>query len=133
MTEFDELEQEYKSGKLDQIKSDLEAFIKKNDLEIQRFIQKVNSKLHYKISVDQGIRWYFTLSQSINPATESKDQVEEIQREIWYRREEHSKKPIEEIAIDWIKKHASGWRSHRALQIVYVYARESEKYLALLE
>lgn len=133
MTEFDELVQEYGQGKLDPIKKDLESFIKKNDLEIQRFIQKVNSKLYYKISVDQGIRWYLTLSQSINLATESKAQIEEIQREIWYRREEHSQKPVEEIAIDWIKKHAAGWRNHRALQIVYVYSQEKEKYLKLLE
>ncbi len=133
MTEFDELEQEYKSGKLDQIKSDLEAFIKKHDMEIKRFVQKLNSKMHHKISIDQGIRWYLTLNQSINHTNESKDQVEEIKKEIWYRCEEGVKKPIEEIAKDWIAKHAAGWRNHRILQTIYVYARESEKYLALLE
>lgn len=133
MTEFDELEQEYKSGKLDKIKSDLEAFIKKYDMEIKRFVQKINSEMHHKISIDQGIRWYLTLNQSINLTNESKDQIEEIKKEIWYRREEHSQKPEEEIAKDWIKKHARGWRSHRILQTVYAYSQEKEKYLKLLE
>jgi hypothetical protein len=133
MAELDELEQEYLDGKLDHIKSDLEAFVKKNDMEIQRFIQKLNSKMHHKISIDQGLRWYLVLSQTINTTSESKDQIEEIQREIWYRCEEGTKKPKDEIAMDWIAKHAAGWRDHRILQVIYVYMQEKEKYLALLE
>lgn len=133
MTEFDELKQEYASGRLDHIKRDLESFIKKNDLEIVRFVQNLNSKMHHKISTDQGLRWYLLLSQTINTASESKDQIEEIQKEIWYRCEEGVKKPRDEIAKDWIAKHAAGWRDHRILQIIYAYAQESEKYLKLLE
>jgi DNA polymerase/3'-5' exonuclease PolX len=133
MTEFDELKQEYESGKLDHIKRDLEGFIKKHDIEIKRFVQKLNSKMHHKISIDQGLRWYLIFSQTINTTSESKDQLEEIKREIWYRCEEGVKKPVDEIAKDWIAKHAAGWRDHRILQTIYAYTQESEKYLALLK
>ncbi|MEM4263332.1 MAG: hypothetical protein QW666_00355 [Candidatus Woesearchaeota archaeon] len=127
MNELDELKQEYATGKLEHIKKDLETFIKKNDLEIIRFCSKSN------IPLDIGLRWYIILSKTINIANENMDQLEEMKKEVWYRREEGSRRKTEEIMIDWIKKHSGGWRSHRMLQVVYVYHMEKERYLKFLE
>lgn len=127
MNELDEVKQEYAAGKLDKIKPDLEAFIKKNDLEIQRFSAK------RKIPVDIGLRLYIVLNKTINSPREYLDQAEEMKKELWYRHEENPAIPDSNILLDWVMKHAAGWRSHRVLQIIYVYHMEKEKYLKLLE
>ena len=127
MTEFDELKQEYESGKLDKIKGDLESFIKQRDLEIKRFSAKLN------IPIDVGLRWYVILSKTVNTANENLDQIAEMKKEIWYRREEGAKRPTEEIVKEWIIKHSDGWRSHRTMQVIYVYMQDRERYLSLLK
>jgi hypothetical protein len=118
--------EEYQQGKLENVKKDLEFFIKHHKKKIKLFCKK------YNLDLNAGLRVYISYIKTIHSPGEMTDQTEEIKREVWYRREEGSKKTTNEIFLDWIMKHSDGWRSHRLLQIIYVFTQEKEKYLAFL-
>ena len=124
--ELEELSEEYASGKLDKIKGDLEMFIKSHKAPIKQFTAQ------HSLNLDIGLRWYIFRKKTINSKQENLDQIDEIQKELWYRHEEDPSKPDFAIWQDWMQKHAAGWRDHRVLQIIYVYLQDKERYLALL-
>ncbi len=131
MKELDELKQEYQQGKLKHLETELEEFIKKHETEIKRFTEYFNTQLYHKINIDTGLRWYLTLQKSFNLKNEMNEQLEEIKKEIWYRKQEKIELKPDDIAKNWVLKHSAGWRDHRVLQIVYVYLQDKEKYLKL--
>jgi len=124
--ELEELKQEYAEGKLEGIKDGLESFIRRYKAPIKQFSEQ------HKLSIDLGLRCYILLGRSIDTRKENLDQLEEIKKELWYRREENSALPESKIIKDWTEKYAAGWRDHRVMQIIYVYLQDKEKYLALL-
>lgn len=124
--ELDEVNQEYAQGKLEKIKEDLELFIKSH----KEPIKAVSARL--KVNLDIALRFYILHKRTINTKKENLDQICEMKKEIWYRHEEDSSKPENEIIADWTRKHAAGWRDHRIIQILFVYLQDKDKYLALL-
>ncbi len=124
--ELEELKQEYAEGRLDGIKECLELFIRRYKEPIKKFSEQ------HKLSIDLGLRCYIILGRTIDTRKENLDQLEEIKKELWYRREEKSDLPESAIIKDWTEKHAAGWRDHRVMQIIYVYLQDKERYLALL-
>src|SRR5439155_1585318 len=66
MTELEEIQQKYESGRLDPIKRDLERFIEVHRAQIESFRQELGAKLHLKLTDDNVIKQYILKHRSIN-------------------------------------------------------------------
>ncbi len=133
MTELDEIQADYNAGRLEHIKSDLERFIVVHRAQIEALKQELASKLHQPLNDEFAIKQYVLRHRSINPASEIREQLEEIQREKWIRGIQNGHAPDEgQVANEWARLHSAGWRAHRVTTIIFVFDREKERYISLL-
>jgi hypothetical protein len=130
MTELIELETDYKAGKYRSVEQELETFVRKHKRSILE-CQKSFSK-RKPISLEQAIKLYILQIRSLNPSYEIRAQLEEIEREIWYRGE-WSRHEVDrnEIAREWCRRHAPGWRDHNVLAVIFVFDKNKDRYLRI--
>lgn len=135
MSELEKLDSEYQAGKYRTVEADLEAFIRKHRHQIRRFRDELLGKLKGVTPTDDlAIRWYLLQIRSINPVDEIREELEEIEREIWYQGERsQGRVDRASVARQWCYRHAPGWRDHRVLAIVYCYERNKERYIKILD
>jgi hypothetical protein len=134
MSEIDEIRAKYDSGKLEPIRLDLERFIRAHKAEIRKFQDRNVAKKLPPLSDEVAIKLYILQHRSINPAREIREQLEEIQREKWIRGVQTGREPdAQTVASEWSREHSAGWRAHRVTEIIYVFDREKERYVRLLQ
>jgi len=81
-----------------------------------------------------AVKLFILKTRSINPATEIKTELKEIEKEIWYQGEKTKSLPDRnKIAIEWCKLHAPGWRDNWVFAALYVFEHDKPYYLKLLE
>jgi hypothetical protein len=116
------IEREYKSGKYDLLEDKLASFVEKNNDLIDR-VQK-------KFSTDRLVALKLLLLQrkSVHMPTEVKMQLDEIRTEALYR----GTSDHEDVARDWAKKHAAGWRDRYTLVLGFILDTKQEKFQQLL-
>jgi hypothetical protein len=132
MTEIEEIERRYDSGELDPIKRDLERFLVAHRTDIAESRAQEERK-GSAISESDAVKLYILRYRSINPGGEIREQLEEIQREKWIRGVESGCSPdAEQVALEWARRYSAAWRQHRLTTILYVFERERERYLKLL-
>lgn len=133
MTELDEIQRKYDTGRLDPIKRDLERFIDVHRPRIEAHKAELTEKLHLQITDENAIKQYILKHRSINPEAEILDQLEEIQKEKWIRGVQQGCAPDDtEVACAWAKAHGAGWRAHRVTTIIYVFERDKDRYVSIL-
>lgn len=132
MSELQDLEREYDSGKLGMIERDLESFILRNRQEILRFRDQLARK-NAAVTDEVACKLYILQIRTLNPVAEIRDQLKEIEVECWIRGEREGK-PVsrDQVANEWCRRHAPGWRDHRVLAIVYCFERCKERLVPLL-
>jgi hypothetical protein len=131
MTELEEIQQKFESGRLEPIKRDLDHFIRTHWEQIEAFRHEKSLKGQL-LPDDVAIKFYVLRHRSINPESEIREQLEEIQREKWIRGVQLGRPPDEqEVAIEWTLKHSAGWRAHRVTTIIYCIDREKDRYVAI--
>jgi hypothetical protein len=135
MSEIEQIRQEYEEGKLEQIKKDLQEFILKHRQDIKALREsKAISKRLGELPYDMIIKFLILKERSINPVQEIKEQLSEIEKEKWIRGIQLGYSPDpHQVALEWARLYSPGWRDHRVLSIIYVFEREKQRYLALLE
>ena len=134
MTELETLKKEFASGKYRVIEKDLETFLVKNAESIKKFKEQVSSKLGRECSTEMAIKWYILQIRSINPTDEIKSELDEIEKEIWYRAEQEGGRiDRSKVAEEWCMRHAPGWRDHRVLSIIFVFDQNKERYTSVLD
>lgn len=133
-TELDRLREEFADGKYTSIPGDLEAFIEKNRPGIRRFRDEVLGRMPGVVPTDAlAIKWYVLQIRSINPVHEIKEELGEIEQEIWIQGEQNRRTPDRlKVAREWCARHAPGWRDHRVLAIIYVLERDLDRYVDIL-
>jgi hypothetical protein len=134
MTELEEIQQKYDSGQLDHIKRDLERFIVAHRAKIDEFRKELAAKFHRELSEDFTIKQYILKHRSINPESEIREQLEEIQKEKWIRGIQQGCAPDDnEVFFAWSKAHGAGWRAHRVTTIIYVFDRDKQRYVDIFQ
>ena len=133
MSELDDIKANYDAGRLEGLRGDLERFLVSHREKIRLFAEEQAAR-GLKIPRDSAVKFYILRLRSINPRREIQDQLEEIQREKWIRGVQTGRAPDpQEVAADWAKRYSAMWREHRLTEIVYVFEREKERYLKILE
>ncbi len=133
MDEIGHIREKYDKGELDQIRRDLEKFLVAHREKIRAIQEKKFSGKQKQLSPEVAVKLYILQHRSINPAREIREQLNEINREKWIHGEMLGRPPdSQEVARSWARKHAVGWRSHRVMEIVFVFDQEKEKYLQIL-
>lgn len=133
MSEIEEIRQKYDSGRMDEIRVDLDRFIRAHRREILCLRDANVAKNLPPLTDETAIKLFILRHRSINPRREIQEQLQEISREKWIRGVQLGCPPDpEEVASEWARKHSAGWRAHRVMSIVYVFEREKERYVRLL-
>jgi len=130
--ELKEIESHYERAMYKELADCLEEFLKAHAKEIPGFKERVENKLNRSFSLKEAINLFILDNKIVNLKLDLKDQKEEIEKEIWYRKERHEDPDPEAVAEDWTKKYAEAWRAHRTREIIYVFRREAGKYLNLV-
>ena len=134
MDEIGHIREKYDKGELDQIRRDLEQFLVAHRERIRDLQQKKFAGKTKLVSPEVAVKLYILQHRSINPAREIREQLHEINREKWIHGEMLGRPPDSQaVARSWARKHAVGWRSHRVMEIVFVFDQEKKKYLKILE
>jgi hypothetical protein len=134
MSVLRDLNRDYCSGRFKQIEEDLEKFFRQNKDAIKEFKLHELAKIKGLAASDElAAKLYLLKQRSINPSIELKMELEEIEKEIWYRGEkEHQCVDPNAIACEWSKKHAAGWRDHFIMTTLFIFGRNKEKYLEII-
>jgi hypothetical protein len=133
MSELDDIREQYEQGRLESLKDDLERFLCNHRDRIRAFAAEQVAR-GLEIPADSVVKFYILRQRSINPRREIQDQLEEIQREKWIRGIQSGCAPdAQEVAADWARKFSAPWREHRLTTIVYVFERDKDRYLKLLD
>jgi len=135
MSELEELQKEWEAGRLGQVARDLIEFVRNHRADILEYRDRHLSKLRGGAGApdDLALRMYILQVRSISPQGEIRDQLQEIEREIWYRGEHGSGQvDRQEIAREWCMRHAPGWRDHRVMAIVFVLERIRTELVGIL-
>lgn len=133
MTEIEEIRRKYEAGLMDEIRGDLERFIRAHRDEIRRLRDANIARNLPPLADDTAVKLFILQHRSINPRREIQEQLQEISREKWIRGVQLGHAPDEgEVAAEWAQKHAAGWRAHRVMSIVYVFEREKDRLVRLL-
>jgi hypothetical protein len=139
LTVLDELKEQYEAGKLDVIRHDLEYFITSNRPKLLAFIAEKEQELHFcelepNLKLELAVRLAILDSRILNPLSDAKEQLAEIKRYIWIEGVRLCRPPnTEECARRWIENYSRGWREFRLLAALYVFEREKEFFLGLLD
>ena len=132
MSELHELGREYGAGNLGTVERDLESFILRNRVEILRFRDQLARK-NPAVTDEVACKLYILQIRTLNPVAEIRDQLREIEAECWIRGEKAGTQiSRDDVANEWCRRHAPGWRDHRVLAIVYVFERCKERLVPLL-
>lgn len=134
MPELEELKTDWEAGKLSNIARDLREFVLNHRADILEYRDKVLGRLRgASVSDDLAIRMYILQIRSISPQGEIRDQLQEIEREIWYRGEKaNGNIDRQQVAREWCLRHAPGWRDHRVMAIVFVIERIKDDLVRIL-
>jgi hypothetical protein len=134
MPELEELKTEWEKGRLAPIARDLLEFVRNHRADILEYREKHLKKLRgVKLSDDLTLKQYILQVRSISPQGEIKDQLKEIEQEIWYRGEnEGGQVNRQDVAREWCMRHAPGWRDHRVMAIIFVLDKMKDELLAIL-
>ena len=134
MPELEELKTEWEKGRLASIARDLLEFVRNHRADILEYREKHLKKLRgVQPSDDLALRQYILQVRSISPQGEIKDQLKEIESEIWYRGEnEGGQVNRQDVAREWCMRHAPGWRDHRVMAIIFVLDKMKDELLAIL-
>lgn len=133
MPEIEELKTEWEKGRLAPIARDLVEFVRNHRADILEYREAHLKKLRGAPSSDDlALRMYILQVRSISPQGEIRDQLKEIEQEIWYRGERGSQVDRQEVAREWCLRHAPGWRDHRVMAIVFVLEKIKDQLLDIL-
>ena len=134
MSELKELARDYDAGKFDGVRKDLEEFIRRHRADIVKMAADLRKLPTVSAPEALAIKLFIQQIKSVNPTDEIKTQLQEIEREVWYRGEKAGQAVDKaEVAREWCSRHAPGWRDHRITAIVYVFERNTEEFVRLLD
>jgi hypothetical protein len=133
--ELKKLSDDYCLGQYRDLEKDLEEFIRKNKESIRKFKETELKHLDVVTSTNElAIKLYILKTRTINPATEIRTELAEIEKEIWIQGEKISGTPDRnKIATEWCKLHAPGWRDKWVFAALYVFEHNKDHYIRLLD
>jgi len=115
--EEEALEREWAAERLARLRDPLLAFVDRHRAEILGRAQGNDLAALLQVTL-QLIRELRT----IDLRSENRDQLQEIEKEVWYRGEEGNH-DVPAIQADWARRYGPGWRRWRMLQYLYVADR----------
>ncbi|MBI4451133.1 hypothetical protein HY642_04100 [Candidatus Woesearchaeota archaeon] len=123
-----EIERDFKHGKYSVLEQKLYKFVAENQRLVPEWQEKFTDQLQRPIDALKALQLFLLKEKSIDMTMEIRMQVEEMEKEAWYRGEpDHDR-----VAVDWSKAHAAAWRHHYALVLEFLLYVRQEKVLDLL-
>lgn len=123
-TEVKELEEAYQRGELDQIKKDLDIFLRTSAKQLANFQKKIERRFKKNIPIEDAIKIFILDQRSINTKTEIEEQLQSIKKI-----SKKEKTTVENAGYLWAKKFSAYWRDHRTTSIIYVFHKNKSRYL----
>ncbi len=111
------LEREWAGEALTRLRGPLLAFVERHRGEILRRARGNDMAALLQVTL-QLIRELRT----VDLRAENRDQLQEIEKEVWYRGEEGNH-DVRAIQADWARRYGPGWRRWRLLQYLFVADR----------
>ena len=131
--ELDQVREKYDRGGYSELEECLEEFLKAHAFDLPGFKRWIEEQHKMEFTLDNTIRHYIREHKSVSTTLDMKDQMKEIRKEKWFRGERHEDDDIETVCREWIKKYGEAWRLHRVREILYVYGREKDRYMGLIQ
>jgi len=124
-----EIVNEYNCGRCKQIELDFPIFIEHHIEKIYRHFDK-NRYLPKDVAFVQ----FVIKNQTLNASADIQEETVEIEKAIWIDGVDNNRSPNrEEVAKNWTKKHASPWRQHHVLKLIYMFEKHKTEYLSLID
>ena len=134
MSEIESIRQRYEAGALDGLCRDLEVFLKSHRDAIRNFRNEQVEQGFKNMPLDVAVKFYILKHRTINPGGDISEQLQEIQREKWIKGVQIGHEPdAQSVAQEWTRKYSASWRAHRVTSIVFVFEKEKDRYLKLLD
>jgi len=134
--EIAELEEEYRSGRMEWIRQPLAEKIQKYSgaiLENAAKLQKLHPALSSDVCLEIAVNSFFIQHKTVDPKHEITAQLEEIRLEIYYRETEAGQDlDDEKIMREWKNRHSAFWRDHNIMRIIYFFEQNKQVYLDIL-
>ena len=115
--EEEALDGDWAAGKLARLRDPLLAFVDRHRGEIlgRARDNDLAALLQVTMELIRELR-------TIDLRSENRDQLQEIEKEVWYRGEEGNH-DVQAIQADWAQRYGPGWRRWRMLQYLYAADR----------
>jgi len=133
------LKADYEKGAFEVIRHDLEYYILTNRAKLTHMIEEKELELEFcdlepRVKMELTVKLSILDSRILNPLSDAKQQLEEIRRFIWTEGVRISGPPNQEdCARTWVERYSRSWREYRLLAALYVFEREKDYFLGLLD
>lgn len=133
MRELEEIENDYKNGKLKEAERCLDNYVQLNRIHIINYQEECEKRYKRKIDVILALKMHIQEVKAIDTKQEAAEQIEEMKREAYYLGEKTGKQQdLQYVCSQWSREHAKGWRGHRILIICYLVEKNKSRYQELL-
>ncbi len=131
----EELDRKFADGDLSGLRRDLLNFIGRHAAQIREVAAELPEGIDLETGLIETARTFVEDHGVLQPARELAQQIQEINKEIWYQGE---KEPVggadrRRISEEWTEKYSGQWRSARVQEISYVFDRSENAILELLK
>ncbi|MDZ7815589.1 MAG: hypothetical protein U5N86_06195 [Planctomycetota bacterium] len=133
------LEKDFREGKLEVLRHDIAYFIDEKTDRIRELLDERRAIPEFsahsaETQLELALKEAILHSRILNPGSDARAQIEDIERHIWILGEKYDQPPDrEQEALDWVRKFAASWREYRLLAILYVFEKNREQYLQRLK
>jgi len=127
--ELKQIKQNYQRGKYSSLSKSLKLFIRKNARKILVFKGEFEEEQKTKLTLEEAVRFFILDRKIIDLQSDIKEQLKEMDKELWYRGEKQENPNRDQTYMQWIKQYGAAWRIHRTREIVYVFNQSPKEYL----
>jgi hypothetical protein len=131
----EELDRKFADGDLAGLRQDLLNFIGRHAAQIREVAAELPEGIDIHTGLVETARTFVEDQGVLQPARELAQQIQEINKEIWYQGEQAPEATPDRrrISEDWAEKYSGQWRSARMQEISYVFDRSENAILELLK
>jgi hypothetical protein len=134
LDELRQIEENYMRGQYAHLADCLRQFLINHSLNILKLKEEEERKSGKPTPLDSIVGLYILKNKNVvSFKRDMQDQKKEIENTIWYEHEKGRHISALEIEIEWGKRYAEGWRTHRTREIMYVFSRNRQEYLELVK
>ena len=126
------LAEKLERGEFDRLKANLREFVLRHKDEIVQTVNELPEVVDRRVRIVETIGTLIEESKSVSPATEMADQINEINKEIWYQGEK-GQTDRARISEEWTRRYAAQWRNARLQELLYLVEAMADELIEIVE